>query len=222
MSEKKGDNRSRISIWIDALRRAYIWSFIADKKGMILLTEYPKSGGTWVCQMLSEYTDLPFQRNERARIIPSILHGHRSYSKSFKNVVCVIRDGRDIMVSAYYHFLFSNDKNNNSYMYAMQKKMPFDDFDNIKRNMPQFIKFMFTEKPNLVYNDNWSQFVTGWHGKDVNYVRYEQLLIDPVKELSPVLEKITGLKIDIVKLQNTIEKFSFKNLTSKAWRRKYQ
>jgi len=76
---------------------------------LYIVNEYPKSGGTWVCQMLSDYLAIPFPRNQFPKFQSSIMHGHYLYIPRMKNVYIVMRDGRDIMVSYYYQSLFKHE-----------------------------------------------------------------------------------------------------------------
>src|SRR5688572_11103302 len=94
---------------LNAAERLLLLHVASDRLRIFLVTEYPKSGGTWVGQMLSEYLGLPFPRNRRPGFRSCILHGHYLYNGRYKNVFCVLRDGRDVMVSAYYHRLFQNE-----------------------------------------------------------------------------------------------------------------
>jgi hypothetical protein len=71
----------------------------------IVLTEHPKSGGTWVSQMISEYLNIP---NPRGRMPPRcrcVLHGHYLYVAGANDTIVMWRDGRDMVVSHYYYHL---------------------------------------------------------------------------------------------------------------------
>ena len=73
---------------------------------LYIVNEYPKSGGTWVGQMLSHALDVPFPRNCLPNFSSCVMHGHYLKPWGMKNVVIVWRDGRDMMVSWYHHCLF--------------------------------------------------------------------------------------------------------------------
>ena len=59
----------------------------------IVLTEHPKSGGTWVCRMIAEYLDIPFPRNRLPPRCRCILHGHYLHVAANDTIV-MWRDGR--------------------------------------------------------------------------------------------------------------------------------
>ena len=66
---------------------------------------YPKSGTTWVCQLTADYLMLPFPRYSILPIgFPAVVHGHELVRRSYPRGVYAVRDGRDVMVSAYFHF----------------------------------------------------------------------------------------------------------------------
>ena len=205
----KGSQRSRLAVWAEAAKRAAMWRFLAERLSLILVTEYPKSGGTWAAQMLSEYTGLPFPRNRPPRLEACILHGHRAYHPSFRNVCVVLRDGRDVVVSAYYHMLFENEKNDHRFVRSNRKRLGFRDFDAIEDNLPRFIEFLFTQRTNLFYNFTWSEFVRGWHDKDVAFLRYEKMRSDPVSEMGTAIVRLTGGLIDRDRLDTAIDRYSF-------------
>lgn len=207
--------RSRLSVWAEAAQRAFMWRYLASRLSLVLVTEYPKSGGTWAAQMISDYTGLPFPRNCAPRLEPCILHGHRAFDPAFRNVCCVLRDGRDVMVSAYYHMLFENEKNDHRFVRANRLKLAFDDFEDIEANLPGFIEFLFTQRTNVFYNFTWSEFVRGWHGRDAIFIRYERLLMDPLEEMGSALKKLTGETVDSERLQDSIEKFSFSKVSDR-------
>ena len=81
---------------------------------LYLVSEYPKSGGSWLRQLLSSYLDIPFPRNKMPKFGLSMFHGHYLPSRRFKDIKQIfylVRDGRDIMVSDYFHSLIWNEKN---------------------------------------------------------------------------------------------------------------
>ena len=67
---------SRLRVRMESVKRIGLVYGLSHALGIYVVTEYPKSGGTWFCQMLSTYLDLPFARNNNRQVIgKSILHG---------------------------------------------------------------------------------------------------------------------------------------------------
>ena len=184
---------------------------------LYLVTEFPKSGGTWYSQMLAECLDLPFARNHNPPKFEScVMYGVSLYNRRLHNVSVVMRDGRDVMVSSYYHFLFHNNVN---LPYAVEKKrrhLQFDDYDDIKTNMPRFIEYMFSEfAKSPSFRCTWASFVDSWHNRDATIVKYEEMLADGTGTLCRAVSELTGQPADREKVASIVEAYSFKNLTGR-------
>lgn len=209
------DKRSRTIIKLDALQRLVMNNTLSGVLPLYIITEYPKSGGSWLGSMLSEYMDIPFPRNKRPNFTSSIMLGHMSYTPFMKNVTCLIRDGRDVMVSLYYFMLFENDKNSPILVSRTRNDLAFSDVNDIKSNLSEFIEYVHNRETKSLspYKFTWAQFVRDWHGKDVNIVTYENLIDDCYATMKPLLEKITKKPINEDRLKTVIDKYSFKNQT---------
>lgn len=213
------ENRSVLHIKLDGLIRLLMNNTLSGALPLYLVTEYQKSGGSWVGQMLSEYLQLPFPRNRIPSIRSSVLHGHIMPTPFLRNVLCVYRDGRDTVVSSYYHMLFESDKNSPHLVKRCRDDLGFADYDDVKNNMPRFIEYLFTEhhKKSLTrFNQfTWSEFVDAWYGKDVASVKYENLVVDAVSEMSQAIVKLTDKEVDVDRLQDIVFKYSFENQTKR-------
>ena len=207
--------RSQLEIWRAALYREYLWHYAASRTPIYLVTEYPKSGGSWLCQMLAEYLELPYPRNVKPKNEKSVVHGHKMFHKSYRNAIVMLRDGRDVMVSAYYHYLFKNERNSHGLVDKFRAKLQFEDYHDIERNMPRFIEHMFTARIHRFNDFTWAHFIDSWIGQTDRIVKYEDLLDDPVGVMSVALNKLTGEEIDVVRLKDTVDRFSFSNVTNR-------
>ena len=210
-------NRHRIIIKLEALQRLIMLNTLSGILPLYIVTEYPKSGGSWLCSMLSEYMDVPFPRNRRPNITSSIMHGHISYSPLMKNVTCLYRDGRDVMTSLYYHMLFENDKNSSAWVLRNRNELNFADFNDIKSNMPDFIEHVHSKQSKSLspFKFTWGEFVRGWIDKDANMVKYEDLIEDCYGTMKTLLENILSSPIDEDRLKAIIHKYSFENQTKR-------
>jgi Sulfotransferase domain len=213
------ENRSMPHIKFDAVVRLLMQNTLSGALPLYIVTEYQKSGGSWVGQMVSEYLDLPFPRNRVPAIRSSVLHGHIMPTPFLKNVLCVYRDGRDTVVSSYFHMLFESDKNSPHLVKRCRDDLKFDDYDDVKENMPRFIEYLFTEHHvKTLFRRNqftWAEFVDAWYDKKVASVKYEKLLSEPLAEMSQALKIMTNLDIDNERLQVIINKYSFENQTKR-------
>lgn len=211
------DNRSKLQIYIAAVKRLYMWHLLQEKYGLILLTEFPKSGGSWFCTMFSDATGIPFPRNVSPKFEQCILHGHHLYHPRMAKAICLMRDGRDVMVSAYFHFLFEGEKGYNN-VNELRRNLGFKNYDNISENMPQFIEYMFSGYANKnMFHFSWSDMVQNIikYKDKICVLKYEDLLISPVQCLEKALSyygiEFPGER----KLNEIVEKYSFKNVTKR-------
>ena len=214
-SAKRGSHfiKLMMRMKIEGLVRTGMCYVLSKYLPLYIVTEYPKCGGSWVSQMLSDYLEVPFPRNQFPKFQSSIMQGHYLYFPTMKNVFVVLRDGRDIMVSYYYHSLFPNDKFNSRLVEITRRELHFDDYDDIKHNLPRFIEYKFTRNKHPRFT--WSEFVNSWIAKDVAFIRYENLLKDPVKELGQAIYRVCKIEPDKDRIRHITEKYSFKNLSGR-------
>lgn len=175
---------------------------------LYIVTEYPKSGGSWFCQMLSACLQVPFPRNRLPRLESCIMQGHYMYNPLFGNAICVIRDGRDVMVSLYYYSYFKNELDNTRLVERTCRDLPVTDPWDIESNLPRFIEYKFSNKGYPRFN--WSEFVDSWLPSSAIIVRYEYLLRDAQLEMSKVIQAL-GKPFSQDLISRVVEKYSFYN-----------
>ena len=201
-----------------ALQRKLMWAFLARKLGAYLVAEYPKSGGTWYSQMLSEYLELPFARNtSKPHFTQCVMHGHELYKGYDDRVSVVLRDGRDLMVSFYYHHLFYNDWNHHPSVDKHRAQIGFDDFDDIYANLPKFIVYMNEVWGRRFNHFTWAQFIESWlpNVPAERLIKYEDLLASPLSTMERALKSLTGREVDTIKLEAIVEKYRFENVAGR-------
>ena len=182
---------------------------------LYIINEYPKSGGSWFSSILSELLNVPFPRNRLPVFKSSILHCHKMQSWNMKNVFIVWRDGRDVMVSLYFHLLFPNDRFNQNAVLKTRSILNFENYNNVKKNMPKFIEYIFYKKKFLKFN--WSEFVNQWvDRKEVVYIKYEDLLVDPFKVIKKAIISNFNENISDRYIKEVISKYSFSNLSGRS------
>lgn len=181
---------------------------------LYVVNEYPKSGGSWLGEMLSEALGVPFPRNRLPLFSSSIMHGHMMHSWNMHNVIVMWRDGRDVAVSHYFHSLFKNDKGNTLLVDKTRSALGFQDYSNIKKNLPAFLEYTFDTSKN---NITWPNFVDYWHSKPgVVDTSYEALREDSANELSKIIAKLGVKQLSPKQYSEISEKFSFKNMSGRA------
>lgn len=182
---------------------------LSGRLPLYIVNGYQKSGTTWVSQLLGEALDVPFQRQRVPLPKPSVLHVHYLHPGKMKNVVVVWRDGRDTLLSWYYHSLFPNDLGGNRVLVErVRNDLPFTDYEDVYANLPRFLEYSFTQQSSPKFS--WADFVRSWYSRrEAVHVRYEDLRADGVKELRRVVRELTRKELGIERARSTIEAFSF-------------
>lgn len=182
---------------------------------LYVVNEFPKSGGSWFSEMLSDSLELPFPRNCSPSLKSSIMQGHYLHPTGMHNVTIVWRDGRDVMTSFYFHSYFRNDRDNGALVDLMRGSLPFSDYMDVESNLPIFMERMLT-KP-ITPRFTWQRFVSGWYGfRPAVHVRYESLLEDAAGELGRVLHEMGKTTPSAKELEKIVKKHSFKRKSGRS------
>lgn len=181
---------------------------------LYVVNEFPKSGGTWVGQMLGRALGLPFPRNRLPALRPSIMHGHYLSPWGMKKVVVAWRDGRDVMVSWYHQQLIPHEWNELQ-VGRSRRDLPLEDYDDVYGNLPAFIEYAFTRPHSPSFS--WADFVRRWHGrKNTVHVRYEDLRTDTASELLRIVLGLTGEQLVPEEASAIAEEFSFERQAGRS------
>ncbi len=180
---------------------------------VILVNEYPRSGASWLSRLLSDLLGIPFDPHRF--MLPSssfVIHGHYPYYPDSKNVIVMIRDGRDIMVSFYYHSLFIKENaRNREAVLKHRKKLNFEDINDIFRYLPRFIEYTFTGMDFPPFT--WKSFMEQWLGKGLPTVRYEDLLVKPLPVLDNLLTSTFEMSVKQETIKDVLDSHSFEKET---------
>jgi hypothetical protein len=198
---------SRIYDRENELIRVGLVHLLSGAVPLYVVNEFPKSGGTWVGQMLGRALGVPFPRNRLPVLRPSIMHGHYLSPLGIKNVVVVWRDGRDVMVSWYHQQLIPHEWNE-CQVRRSRSELPLEDYGNVYENLPAFIDYAFSRPHSPGFS--WADFVRRWHGcKGAVHVRYEDLRGESARELRRVVLGLTGRRLSPDEATAIVEEFSF-------------
>lgn len=174
---------------------------------LYIVNEFPKSGGTWVGQMLGRALDVPFPRNRFPVFQTSVLHGHYLSRWGVKNAVAAWRDGRDVMVSWYHQQLIPHEWNR-AQVARSRRELPLEDYDDVYENLPAFIEYAFTRPHSPGFS--WTDFVRRWHSrKEAVHVRYEDLRQDTAGELRRIARELAGEELSPEEASTIADEFSF-------------
>ncbi len=214
MREIKNEKNSLIWYKFNGSLRYILVHTVTNIFPLYVLNEYPKSGGSWIGEMLSEALDIPFPRNRLPLFGSSILHGHMMHKWNMNNVLIVWRDGRDVLISQYYHSLFKNEKGNARLVEQCRADLQFDDYDDIENNLLSFMKYVYERSKHPRFT--WTDFVNNWYGnKNCINIKYEDMRFEPEKELLRVIRQLSGHEISVEKIIEIVEKHSFKKMTGR-------
>lgn len=211
-------------------------------KNNIIIVGYPKSGTHWLCRLVSEMLQSPFEGDwgYNSPNSSSIDYGeniseykihksHHPYNEihqaSFEEIfklIYLIRDPRDVVISGMHYFSFS------AISKTFLEKIPFTF---IRRVIRKFSKILMTNKKKknqmirAVLNGDesisqwlkfpWETHYLSYLDKGVLFVRYEDLLHKPVKECMNIL-RFLGLNIPLEHIKNSIDNQSFQTQLKEA------
>lgn len=162
-----------------------------------VIVSYPKSGSTWLRFIIANLINNEIDKGGKqvdfltAQLLvpeiskqalyngadfeslpsPRIMRSHSLRKRHFPNVIYLLRDGRDVLVSYYYHFL---------------------KFNNFKGNLSEFIS-------SDVRKTEWHDHVTSWlftdpHIPNLYILRYENMIYDPLFEIRRLLSFVRLLR----------------------------
>ncbi|MDE2561266.1 MAG: sulfotransferase domain-containing protein [Sphingomonadales bacterium] len=185
-----------------------------------IVNEFPKSGGTWLAQMLAELLGLPFPRHSLVRFEPSLVHGHYLRPGLLRNVVVLWRDPRDVIVSFYHHCYFVSEFGdvmfgNRQLVSLMKERCPFADYDDVGGNLPEFIRFISTTPVAPRYT--WVDFAKVWASRPGTLqTSYEALRADCAGELTRLVHDLTGSVLAPERAAEVAERHSFARAKARA------
>ena len=188
------------------------------------VSEFPRSGGTWLANMLANYLQCA---SPGVSIFPigcrAVLHNHWKYHPRLKRVVYLVRDGRDVAVSLYFYRLRAL-RNPGSSGHALNAGIfrevlgeGYDPDDTI-RNLGRMIEYDYTHSSGAG-RYNWAQHVTMWVGDEprpqVCYMKYEGLIADTIAAVTECLRHMAGKEPDPRLVARSVEHYSMASLTGR-------
>ena len=193
-----------------------------DRFPMYFVAGYPRSGTTWVSQMLADYLQVPFPQHYLLPILGSaVIHSHANPDVRVGNAFYIVRDGRDVMVS-YYFYVIRKMKMGKNRMSARFRPVleQSDTIESARKQLPVFIKSIFKKPRGTGTKLNWSDYNIGWHKRILNpesgiiRLKYEDLLEEPVQAFRIALDQRFGY-VDMDRLRDSVKKYSMRRQKEK-------
>lgn len=182
---------------------------------MYFVCGFPRSGTTWVSEILADYLNLPRPRHYIFPIgFASVIHTHASAKSGLTNCFYVVRDGRDAMVSLY----FSTMNHMRREQYPAKRRFTklfgvnFDPND-VQNNLPLFLEDQFVRPSGA--SQHWGEHTLMWLDRaqntpnEVVLTRYEILLQNTTQEFNRVLAAMFDTVDDDLLLE-AVNRQSFK------------
>lgn len=178
------------------------------------LVSYPRSGNTWLRFLLGEAlfgqevtfanmeTLVPdMYRVSRAHLArlprPRLIKSHEPYDSRYPRVIYLLRDPRDVAISYYYWLL-------------KFRRLENEDLD----------AFIQTFTANRTLYGGWGAHVRSWRQNrqavplGCRFVRYEDLLAQPVKTLTDILHFL-GHPLDAGRVQDVVARNTFERMQAR-------
>ena len=177
---------------------------------LIYVLGYPKSGTSWAGQMIADYLRLPFPQHSLLPIsFAAVFQGHQSIDKKLPNGVYVVRDGRDVLVSSFFHLKSQYAAQGGSR--AHRRFFQSVDLSQPLRNLlPMFIDHLVRHPVACRYH--WGDHVTSYfdsENSNVHLLRYEDLLEQPVAALQKLMRQLQSGEPSIQRIEETVRRFAF-------------
>jgi hypothetical protein len=180
---------------------------------LLFVLGHPKSGTTWTCQLLADYFRIPLPQFS---ILPlgcsAVLQSVEAPSKKYQHGVYVMRDGRDVMVSLYFHMrgrVLSGSSTPHQKKMLEGLDLNAAPRDNMEPFMGRLIKRPSGGWTKLA---NWGEHVGAHLAMEharLPTVRYEELLVNGEQALSILICDLTGGEPDVGRVRESLQRNSF-------------
>ena len=183
----------------------------AKKFPMYFVVGFPRSGTSWLSDLVADYYNLPRPKQYYLPIaFPAVLHTHWPPHAKQKNTFYIYRDGRDTYASYFFYEKKYVQENPDSFYSQQFKKMWGDRMMDPAFEQDNFLKYLewvFRNK------NTWAAHINTWlkaskQNSEIVLIAYEDLLKDTYETLSQGIQQLDG-QVNQEILEDIIEKNSF-------------
>jgi len=183
---------------------ALLSPFVVGPLGISHVLEFPKSGGSWIRNMVRSYLGSEPFYNDRLLFRDAVIHGHRLHRFVYRRPIVVVRDPRDLYTSLYHHECHMDDRESRL---SIERHFTHDPERSVDDDFEAYLRARLIEP-----NHPWfffSQFVDSWAGRPSTcLVRYEDFLIEPETQLIRIV-RFLGRRVDLDRIREAVEINSF-------------
>lgn len=208
--------KSRVLRWVAHHGSVAVGTTFSEAIPMYFVIGYPKSGTTWVTQLVADYLMMPYpQHMLLPATFPAVIHGHEAVERRLLGAcVYTVRDPRDAVLSYYWRSnkqLKGNESSGALLAYQRSLLKDPESLDDHEGNLPVFIERYLADSSGT--KRTWSEHVRTYldHKDSVPLVKYEDLLDDAIAEMSRALAMLTGEEINEERLGWAVQKYDFAN-----------
>ncbi len=174
--------------------------------------EFPKCGGSWISNLIRSYVGSSFNDGYRLIGPDEVIQKHIRHRPGLARVVVVVRDPRDMYVSAYYHETSFVDR---------EKSLPIERYYRRNPERPTAEDFAEYLEAKLLHVTHprffYSQFLDSWLGRPgVCLVRYEDFLEDAEAQLIRVV-RFLGRSVELDRIRSSVSENSFESTTRRLY-----
>lgn len=179
----------------------------------VFLVSYPKSGNTWTRFLIAnllypernpDFTNInelipdpeALSKRRLARLQrPRVIKTHQYYHPNYRNIICIVRDPRDVAVSEYYFH---------------RKRRVYADNFSIDEHVKNFVAGETT-----VYG-SWGENMSSWLATRAGtprflLLRYEDMIENTARELRKIAD-FMGIEASLERLTNAVERSTADNM----------
>jgi hypothetical protein len=176
------------------------------------VVEFPKCGGSWISNMIRSYVGSSFNEGYRLIARDEVIQKHVRYRPGLVRAVVVVRDPRDMFVSAYHHETSFSDR---------EKSLSIDRYFRRDPGRPMAEDFAEYLEAKLLHvthpRFSYSQFLDSWIERPgVCVVRYEDFREDAEAQLLRVV-RFLGRTADLDGVRSAVSENSFENVTRRLY-----